>query len=182
MDYRNAQLALKRARSDSGDPGPDVLLQCRRGPETVRVTKAVARYTDEIYLLQADLLAGKIAAPHEPAALRAQAYTIRLGYKQAIATYVYAWKQLVAAIGLRQLPLSEVDGQVDRLIPFYDYDAVLAHVLRNHTDVLTAAARSRRRSTTSNLPRSHRCPMSRCVVTSGKRPRLSRSRPSWLPQ
>ena len=41
-------------------------------------------------------------------------------------------------MGLKQLPLSNVEGQVDRLIPYYDYDAVLAHVLRNHTDVITA--------------------------------------------
>ena len=63
---------------------------------------------------------------------------IRLAYKQAIVNYIYAWKQLVADMGLRQLPLSEVEGEVDRLIPNYDYDAVLAHVLRNHTDVVTA--------------------------------------------
>ena len=41
-------------------------------------------------------------------------------------------------MGLRQLPLSDVEGQVDRLVPYYDYDVILAHVLRNHTDVLTA--------------------------------------------
>ena len=63
---------------------------------------------------------------------------MRLSYKQAIVNYVYAWKQLVADMGLKQLPLSAVEGQVDRLIPYYDFDAALAHVLRNHTDVLTA--------------------------------------------
>src|SRR5262249_5675145 len=72
------------------------------------------------------------------ASLRAQSSTIRLAYKQAVANYLYAWKQLVAAVGLRQLPLTEVAGRVDRLIPRYDYDAALAHILRNHTDVLTA--------------------------------------------
>ena len=106
--------------------------------ETVRVNKALARYTDEIYRLQADMLAGGFAASHEPAALQSQAFIIRLGYEQAIANYVYAWKQLVAALGLRQLTLSDVEGQVDRLVPYYDYDVILAHVLRNHTDVLTA--------------------------------------------
>ena len=76
--------------------------------------------------------------PYEPAALRAQAFTARLAYKQAIQTYIYAWKQLVATINVRQLPLSEVAGRVDSAIPYYDYDAILAYVLRNHTDVLTA--------------------------------------------
>jgi cobalt-zinc-cadmium efflux system outer membrane protein len=39
---------------------------------------------------------------------------------------------------VRQLPLSQVAGRVDSAIPYYDYDAILAYVLRNHTDVCTA--------------------------------------------
>jgi cobalt-zinc-cadmium efflux system outer membrane protein len=106
--------------------------------ETVRVNRALAHFTDEVYRLQADLLASGFAAPYEPAALRAQAYTARLNYKQAIQSYIYAWKQLVATINVQQLPLSEVAGRVDLAIPYYDYDAILAYILRNHTDVLTA--------------------------------------------
>ena len=44
----------------------------------------------------------------------------------------------MATLGLPQLPLSEIAGQVDRFIPYYDYDEVRAYVLRNHTDILTA--------------------------------------------
>jgi len=44
----------------------------------------------------------------------------------------------VATLGLPQLPLSEIAGQVDRFIPYYDYDEVRAYVLQNHTDILTA--------------------------------------------
>ncbi len=44
----------------------------------------------------------------------------------------------MAAVGLRHLPLSDLAGRIDAAIPYYDYDAILAHVLRNHTDVLTA--------------------------------------------
>ena len=108
--------------------------------ETVRVNRGLAHFTDEIFRLQADLLGGGFAASHEPTALRSQAFIVRLAYRQAIANYIYAWKQLVADMGLRQLPLSAVEGQVDRLIPYYDYDEVLAYVLRNHTNVLTARA------------------------------------------
>ena len=39
---------------------------------------------------------------------------------------------------MRQLPLTEVAGRVDSFIPYYDFDAVLAYVVRNHTDVLIA--------------------------------------------
>jgi cobalt-zinc-cadmium efflux system outer membrane protein len=132
------ELALRRARFDLATTIRADYYNLLVAKETVRVNKGLAHFTDEIFRLQADLLKGGFAGSHEPAALRSQAFIVRLGYKQAIASYVYAWKQLVADMGLKQLPFGAVAGQVDRLIPYYDYDAALAHVLRNHTDVLTA--------------------------------------------
>jgi cobalt-zinc-cadmium efflux system outer membrane protein len=137
-DLDNAELALKRARSDLATAVRNAYFGLIVAQETVRVTRALARFTDEIYRLQTGYLAGGFAASHEPAALRAQAYTTRLAFKQAISSYLYAWKQLVATIGLPQLPLTEVAGRVDRFIPYYDYDTALARVLSHHTDVLTA--------------------------------------------
>ena len=138
MDLHNAELALQRARSDLATQVRNAYFAVLVAKETVRVNKALAHFTDEVYRLQAQMLAGGFAAPYEPAALRAQAYSARLAYKQAIQTYIYSWKQLVAAINVRQLPLSEVAGRVDSAIPYYDFDAIQAYVLRNHTDVLTA--------------------------------------------
>jgi cobalt-zinc-cadmium efflux system outer membrane protein len=138
MDLRNAELALKRARSDLATNVRNAYFGVLVAKETVRITKALARFTDEIYRLQVGVLGGILAAPYEPMALRAQAYTARLAYQQSMQNYIYAWKQLVAAVGLRQLPLSEVAGRIDAPIPYFDYDVVLAQVLNNHTDVLTA--------------------------------------------
>jgi cobalt-zinc-cadmium efflux system outer membrane protein len=138
MDLHNAELALRRARSDLATQVRNAYFAVLVAKETVRVNKAVAHFTDEVYRLQAQMLMGGFAAPYEPAALRAQAYSARLAYRQAIQTHVYAWKQLVAAINVRQLPLTEVAGRVDSCIPYYDFDAIQAYVLRNHTDVLTA--------------------------------------------
>jgi cobalt-zinc-cadmium efflux system outer membrane protein len=139
MDLANAELALKRARSDLSTNVRSAYYSLVVAQETVRINRALAQFTDEIYRQQADvLLQAGVAAASEPAALRAQAYSARLAYKQSIQTYVYSWKQLVSTVGLRQLPLSEVAGRVDRLFPAYEYDATLARVLRNHTDVLAA--------------------------------------------
>ncbi|MGO9114925.1 MAG: TolC family protein [Thermoguttaceae bacterium] len=138
MALHNAELALRRARSDLATQVRNAYFAVLVAKETVRVNKALAHFTDEVYHLQANLLAGGFAAPYEPAALRAQAFAARLAYRQSIQTYIYAWKQLVSTINVRQLPLSEVGGRVDSAIPYYDYDAILAYVLRNHTDVLTA--------------------------------------------
>jgi cobalt-zinc-cadmium efflux system outer membrane protein len=138
MDLLNAELALRRARSDLSTAVRNAYFGVLVAKETVRVNKALARFTDDVYRVQAGYLAGGFAAPYEPAALRALAYTARLAYKQAIQTYVYSWKQLIAALGLRQLPLTEVAGRIDAVIPYFDFDRVRDFVLNNHTDVLTA--------------------------------------------
>ncbi|MFL5244982.1 MAG: TolC family protein [Gemmataceae bacterium] len=137
-DLENAELALRRARSDLATQVRTAYFAFLAAKETVRVSKALARFTDEVYQIQAELTEKGFGAGYEPATLRAQAYTTRLAHKQAIATYIYAWKQLVSAVGLRQLPLSEVEGRLDLFIPYFDYDRVLDHVVHNHTDVLTA--------------------------------------------
>jgi cobalt-zinc-cadmium efflux system outer membrane protein len=137
-DLENAELALKRARSDLSTAVRKAYFTLLVDKETLLVTRALARFTDDIYRLQTGLLSGALAAPYEPASLRAQAFATRLAYKQAIASYIYDWKQLVATLGVHHLPLTDVAGQVDRLIPTYDYDDVLAYALQNHTDILTA--------------------------------------------
>src|SRR6266851_3914508 len=140
MDLANAELALRRARSDLATQVRNAYFALLVAKETMRVNQAFARFTDDIYRLfiEGHLEVGTVAT-HEPAALRAQAYSARLAYQQSIQAYIYAWNGLVAAIGLRHLPLTEVTGRVDAFIPYFEYDKVLSHVLRNHTDVLTAA-------------------------------------------
>ena len=100
-----AELALKQARYDLATTIRGDFYTLLVAKETVRVNRGLAHFTDEIFRLQADLLGGGFAASHEPAALRSQAFIVRLAYKQSIANYIYAWKQLVADMGLRQLPL-----------------------------------------------------------------------------
>jgi cobalt-zinc-cadmium efflux system outer membrane protein len=137
-DLDNAELALKRARSDLATAVRNAYFGLLVDKETLVVSRALARFTDDIYRLQTGLMRGALSGPYEPASLRAQAFATRLTYKQAITTYIYDWKGLLATIGVEQLPLTEVAGRVDRLIPYYDYDEVLAYALRYHTDILTA--------------------------------------------
>ena len=105
-----AELALKQARYSLATTIRGDFYTLLVAKETVRVNRGLAHFTDEIFRLQADLLGGGFAASHEPTALRSQAFIVRLGYKQSIANYIYAWKQLVADMGLRQLPLERRRG------------------------------------------------------------------------
>jgi cobalt-zinc-cadmium efflux system outer membrane protein len=139
MDLENAELALKRARSDLATNVRSNYFAFLVSRETVEVTRAVAVFTDKMYRIQAEIaIKGGFAALNEVFTLRAQANVARLAYRVAIESYLGNWKQLAAAVSVRDLPLSQVAGQVDQYIPRYDRDRILAHVLRAHTDVLTA--------------------------------------------
>ena len=138
-DLRNAELALRRARIDLATAVRSAYYGLLVADETVLVTRSIAVFTDEVYKFQAQLaLKGGFNATYEPAPLRAQAQAIRLAYRQATINYAYAWKSLVAALGLRQLPLTEVAGRIDRYVPRYDFDIVRGQMLSRHTDILTA--------------------------------------------
>ena len=134
----NADLALRRARSNLVTQVRTAYFGVLVAKETVRVNKALANLTDVIYNYQAKLLLATQSTAYEPAAFRTQAYMVRLAYVQSIATYAYSWKQLVSAVGLCQLPLSDVAGRIDRFLPVYDYDTFLCEALKRHTDMLTA--------------------------------------------
>jgi outer membrane protein, heavy metal efflux system len=137
--YDNAELALKRARSDLSTQVRTAYFNLLVAKETVRVNRAVSILTDEIYRYQVRILEkGGFAASYEPASLGAQAWTARLALLQSINTYQIAWMQLVTAIGLSQLPLSEVAGRIDSHIPYFDYDTVRNYVLARHTDISIA--------------------------------------------
>ncbi len=138
MNLDNAVLALKRARMDLATSVRNAYFTVLVDVETLILTRALVQFSDGIYRLQVGLLTGTQAAPYEPTALRAQTFANRLAYKQAIASYIYDWKALVATLGMPQLPLSEIAGRVDRLFPYFDYDEVRTSVLQHHTDVLTA--------------------------------------------
>jgi cobalt-zinc-cadmium efflux system outer membrane protein len=138
-DLDNAELALRKARSDLATQVRNAYFALLAAKETVRILEALAVFTDNMYRLQVVLVESPVGAGYEPGSLLAQAYQVRLALKNAIIADTAAWQQLVAAVGLRQLPLTEVAGRVDALIPYFDYDTVRAHVLRNHTDLLTAS-------------------------------------------
>ena len=69
--------------------------------------------------------------------LRPLALQARLLFIQARNQSLASWKQLAAALGLPDMPPSQLEGRVDLPVPVFDYHAVLGR-LDQHTDVLTA--------------------------------------------
>ncbi len=138
MDLFNAQLALRKARFD-------LAYQVRTGyfgvlvaQENVRLSRAFVEFTDRLYEKQVTLLLSGQAALHEPLQLRPFVGQARYNLVQAIEQYHASWRQLTAAIGLADMPPTEVAGRADLPAPEFDHKAVEDRVTNQHTDVLTA--------------------------------------------
>jgi outer membrane protein, heavy metal efflux system len=139
MDWRNAEVALRRAEMDLATNVRRNYFALLVARESMRVNRALVQFTTQVYEIQAaQVKGGGFAAPYEPLYLETLALTARTNLVQARNAYVSAWKQLAAAMGLPGLPLTEVAGAVDMPMPVFEYNEVLNRVLKNHTDVLTA--------------------------------------------
>ncbi|HLN32878.1 MAG TPA: TolC family protein [Gemmataceae bacterium] len=138
MDLLNAQLALKRAYSDLAYQVRTNYFALLVALQGVKTNEALYRFTNEIYRVQVDKVEGQISAPYEPMQLRPLAIQARFNLVQAQNQYLASWRQLAATLGLRDMPPTEVAGCVDMPVPVFKYNEVLARVLADHTDVLTA--------------------------------------------
>jgi cobalt-zinc-cadmium efflux system outer membrane protein len=145
MDLENNKLALRRAQTDLEANVRSAYFAVLIAQENMRVSRALVDVTDQVYqflLLQFRL--GGIAAPYEPMQLRVYSFTARGALVQARNTYLAAWRQLVAALGVPAMPPTELAGRADMPVPEYDWDRAVSRVLAAHTDVLTARVTEKR--------------------------------------
>lgn len=138
VDLMNAQLALRNARIDLITRVRSQYFAVLVAKQAVIASSALVRFTNEVYRVQVEQVKGAQAAAYEPMQLRVLAVQARAALVQAQNRYASAWKQLAAATGIPDLPLSELEGLPDMKVPVIDYNAAVSHMLANHTDILTA--------------------------------------------
>ena len=140
MDLRNAEVALRRAQTDLFYAIRTNYFQVLVARENARVSGALAEFAENIYLVQVARTKGKaaLAANYEPLQLRPLVYAARYSLMQARSSELSNWRQLAAALGLPNMPPTELGGRIDMAIPNFQYERVLGHILGWHTDVLTA--------------------------------------------
>jgi cobalt-zinc-cadmium efflux system outer membrane protein len=138
MDVLNAELTLKAARNTVASQVRSGYFAVLIAQENLRINRALVRLTDEVYRLEVANLKGGQVAAYEPLPFRVLANQGRAAYVPALNRYTAAWKQVAAAVGRLDMPPTQLVGRPDMPLPLYRYDAVLAHVLEQHTDVLTA--------------------------------------------
>src|SRR5262249_10610397 len=137
-DLEMAELKLRQAQADLRTQVRTYYFAVLVARENLKVTRAMAKLADEVAQVLFEQLKGGVVAPYEPLQLRVLALQSRGAVVQAHNRYLAAWKQLTSAMGLPGMPLIDLAGRVDSGIPLYQYDKLLAYVLTNHTDVLTA--------------------------------------------
>jgi outer membrane protein, heavy metal efflux system len=138
MDVANAQVAYRRAETD-------LMASVRTGyyavlvaEASIKANHAVADLTDEVYKIM--LLYTKVGtvATYEPMQIAVFAAQARIALVQSRNSYLVAWKQLGAALGLPAMPPTQLAGNLDQHLPRFDFEKCLARILANHTDVVTA--------------------------------------------
>jgi len=138
VDVLNSQLAYRRAETDLMASVRTAYFAVLAAQKAMRANKALSDLTDEVYkVMQAQLKGGQVAT-YEVAQLGVYAGNARIALLQSRNGYLLAWKQLTSALGLSTLRPTELDGSIDENLPRFEYEAALAHILSQHTDVLTA--------------------------------------------
>ena len=158
VDVVNAEVALRKANVDLSHQVRANYFAVLVAQENVRVSRALAKFTDEAYRVHVDMTKGGQAAAYEPMQLRVLAYQARGNLIQARNRYTAAWKQLAATMGVPGLPQSPLVGAVDAPVPFVRFDAALARVLSSNTDVITADNNIRRARLNVQLAYANRVP------------------------
>jgi cobalt-zinc-cadmium efflux system outer membrane protein len=138
FDLANAELALRKARSDLTSKIRGDYFAILVARESVKVNRAVLKFASDVYRIHVGQLQGGLPAPYEPMYLRSLAIQAQAGLVQARNRYTSAWKQLASDMGLPGFPPTQLAGRLDIDIPVFRHEQVLAHMLAHHTDLRTA--------------------------------------------
>jgi len=135
---RAAELALRKARI-----GLITQIQAKYyavlvAEEAVRVSQALAAFTDQAYRVQIEQLKGGEAAAYEPMQLRVLAMQARAALVQSRNRYYSGWKQLAATMNMPDMPPTQLAAETDVQVPTLRFDSAVEYMLRNHTDVRAA--------------------------------------------
>jgi cobalt-zinc-cadmium efflux system outer membrane protein len=140
-DLRSAEADLFKAQTDLATRVRGGYFAVLVAEQSVRLNRALVRFTTDIYQNQFELLQkGGFAAAYEPLYLRSLAWQARAALVQARNRRTSAWKQLAAAMGLPGMPPTQLAGRIDIPLPALDYQQVLEKVLSRHSNFRSAEA------------------------------------------
>lgn len=138
MDYENANLAYQRTRIEIATRVRNAFYDVLVSQQRRRMLVALARFTDDIYHAQIELVAGGQAAPYEPLQLRVFAVQARNSVAEAHNGLIAAGRRLGAAAGMTDAEEFHVAGSAEDAPAKIDYHAAKAFLLENHSELRMA--------------------------------------------
>ncbi len=138
IDVRNGELTLRKARIALITQVQAQYYAVLVAEETVRITEALARFTDASYHIQIEQVRAGEAAAYEPMQLRVLALQARTALIQARNRYFSAWNQLAASVNAPNLTPMQLAGNPNISIPAYRFDLLRNVVWDRHPDILAA--------------------------------------------
>lgn len=142
FDITSAEFNLQKARLDQLNGVRKAWYQVLVARENLRITRALAEFSDTIFELPLDQLRQEQIAPYEPLPLRALAIQARAAYEAAQARDRAAWQVLAAAVGDPSLPPGDLEGNAAMPVFALDYAQLSSLLQANHTDLQVALNRN----------------------------------------
>jgi cobalt-zinc-cadmium efflux system outer membrane protein len=156
-DYINSLVAVRRAQVDVISQVRNSYFTALVAKRSLEINKSLADMADQVYQLQLKRVAAGIASSYEPLQLYAQAVQARNAHTIAEANYKSSWRQLAAAVGQPNLPISTLTGDAEVPAPSIDWETTKVRVVDHHTEMLTA--RNTASQAQSNLTLQRRMPI-----------------------
>ena len=141
-DITSAEFNLRKARVDQLNGVRKAWYQVLVARENLRITRALAEFSDSIFELPLDQLRQEQIAPYEPLPIRALAIQARAAYEAAQARDRAAWQVLAAAVGDPSLPPGDLEGTAVMPVVSLDYAQLSSLLQGNHTDLQVALNRN----------------------------------------
>lgn len=106
----------------------------------VELTQELTRIGEELVKATRKLLKGRLGTDNDLLQAQIRSEEAQILHDNARNEQVEAWRRLTAVIGLPQLAMTPLDGQLDANLPSVDWDTCYTKVLSNNPALLAARA------------------------------------------
>jgi cobalt-zinc-cadmium efflux system outer membrane protein len=138
MDLKNAQVALRRTYFDVYTTVRTNYFATLVAVETLKINRALAEFTDEVYRVQIDRVKAGEAAPYEPMQVRVLAFQAHAAVVQSTNAYLSSWRQLAAALCAPDMPPTQLAGDIGMPVPNIAYQVAWCWIMEHHSKLMMA--------------------------------------------
>lgn len=151
VDHANAVVNQRKVWVQVSSNIRRAYFQVLAARQRVRLASALYDLTGRAYNAQVDLVAAGEAAPYEPLQLRVLTTQARATLVRAEQDAIASWRILAAAIGVPDLNVTAIDGNIDCAVPNITYEEAMERLSAVHTDIQMAQNLVRKQQTLVTL-------------------------------